>query len=162
MSKKKELTSIAKALSEIKKGQYKLFLQEKNEQYNCSHKTHKGALRIKATKVEGVFKCRECGTKMDFRPIANKSAKDIKSDIKAWRKLGHTYANLAKLQADYGDRDIIKKIAKFQGSLDFTAKVFKVLFVKGVGKTFKQKNKNKYKNNLRVSGGGASLFRHRK
>ena len=70
-NKKHELNGIQKVLAGIRQDRYMLDQRERDTQYECTHKRG-NSLRLKQTKTEGVFRCKECGAKLDFRFLMKK------------------------------------------------------------------------------------------
>ena len=89
-NKKHELNGIQKVLAGIRQDRYMLDQRERDTQYECTHKRG-NSLRLKQTKTEGVFRCKECGAKLDFRFLMkNSDPETIKAELKDWKKLALT------------------------------------------------------------------------
>ena len=81
-NKKHELNGIQKVLAGIRQDRYMLDQRERDTQYECTHKRG-NSLRLKQTKTEGVFRCKECGAKLDFRFLMkNSDPETIKAELK--------------------------------------------------------------------------------
>lgn len=160
--KKQKISGISQILAGLRQDRYKLDLRERDVQYECTHK--KGnTFRLKRTSTEGVFRCKECGAKLDFRFLTElDSADKAKAAIKDWKKKGIQFANITKLQlSNKADDEVLKKIVKSMRSIAWIAEVFKVTMLKDLAnKQYKGKKGGKgNKNNVVITGGGASIFR---
>ena len=165
-NKKHELNGIQKVLAGIRQDRYMLDQRERDTQYECTHKRG-NSLRLKQTKTEGVFRCKECGAKLDFRFLMkNSDPETIKAELKDWKKAGLNYANLTKLQANVkGDAKELKKLVDAQRAIDWATRAFKVILLKeskpfnGKGKHKKGKGGKGYRSTMSITGGGSSILR---
>ncbi len=162
---KNQLNGIQKILAGIRQERYALEQKERDTQYECLHKRG-NSMRLKETKTEGVFRCKECGAKLDFRFLMKQNdPKKVKQHLKEWKRDGLNYANLTKLQADFKpDSDELKKLVKAQRAIDWSARAFKVIMLKenkAFGKKGKKHGKHgkKYRSSMTVMGGGSSILR---
>lgn len=163
--KKDKLNGIQKILAGIRQERYALEQKERDTQFECLHKRG-NSMRLKETKTEGVFRCKECGAKLDFRFLMKQNdPKKVKAHLKEWKRDGLNYANLTKLQADFKpDSDELKKLVKAQRAIDWSARAFKVIMLKenkAFGKKGKKHGKHgkKYRSSMTVMGGGSSILR---
>lgn len=162
---KDKLNGIQKILAGIRQERYALEQKERDTQFECLHKRG-NSMRLKETKTEGVFRCKECGAKLDFRFLMKQNdPKKVKAHLKEWKRDGLNYANLTKLQADFKpDSDELKKLVKAQRAIDWSARAFKVIMLKenkAFGKKGKKHGKHgkKYRSSMTVMGGGSSILR---
>jgi hypothetical protein len=163
--KKDKLNGIQKILAGIRQERYALEQKERDTQFECLHKRG-NSMRLKETKTEGVFRCKECGAKLDFRFLMKQNdPKKVKAHLKEWKRDGLNYANLTKLQADFKpDSDELKKLVKAQRAIDWSARAFKVIMLKenkAFGKKGKKHGKHgkKYRSSMTITGGGSSILR---
>ena len=162
---KDKLNGIQKILAGIRQERYALEQKERDTQFECLHKRG-NSMRLKETKTEGVFRCKQCGAKLDFRFLMKQNdPKKVKAHLKEWKRDGLNYANLTKLQADFKpDSDELKKLVKAQRAIDWSARAFKVIMLKenkAFGKKGKKHGKHgkKYRSSMTVMGGGSSILR---
>lgn len=162
---KNQLNGIQKILAGIRQERYALEQKERDTQFECLHKRG-NSMRLKETKTEGVFRCKECGAKLDFRFLMKQNdPQKVKAHLKEWKRDGLNYANLTKLQADFKpDSDELKKLVKAQRAIDWSARAFKVIMLKenkAFGKKGKKHGKHgkKYRSSMTVMGGGSSILR---
>ena len=162
---KNQLNGIQKILAGIRQERYALEQKERDTQFECLHKRG-NSMRLKETKTEGVFRCKECGAKLDFRFLMKQNDPEkVKAHLKTWKRDGLNYANLTKLQADFKpDSEEHKKLVKAQRAIDWAARAFKVIMLKE-NNAFGKKNKKhgkggkKYRSSMTVVGGGSSILR---
>lgn len=160
MGKKKEFSEARKGLAKLKAQLKKLKMAKNEVKADCFHKDpKKNGLYLKSSKnKEGIFKCKECGSKISFRIFEGKDNAECKSIIK---KAVNSYINLI---------DIVKLVInkknkndeKYVHTLIVAAKSayrFKKMALVSIGDAFEphrknKKKKKKDKNYNKVLGGG--------
>ena len=163
MGKKKELSNARKALASLKAQIRKIKMAEGEVKSECFHKDpKKDNLYIKKKKKDGVFKCKECHSKIDFTPFGNLDTHETKKYVKS--TIGN-YINLidiTKLMLNKKN----KKDEKFVKALIIAAKSayrFKKIAVASIADMFEPHKKGKKKKNKKgkgynkVFGGGKSF-----
>lgn len=160
MGKKKELSEARKSLAKLKAQLKKLKMAEHEVRADCFHRdSKKGGLFLKNDKnKKGKFKCKECGSKLDFRPFQGLDNNETKKYIK--ETIGN-YINLIDIVKLLMNKKN-KKDEKYVHTLIVAAKSayrFKKMAVAAIGDAFephrkKNKKNKKDKNFSKVLGGG--------
>lgn len=158
---KVKASTISDILKSMRQERFKLDLREREVQYECTHKKNNGAMNLKKTKVDGVFRCKECGAKLDFRFLAGmKDTDSAKKALKDWKKQGLQFANITKLQmSNKVDGEILTKISKGMKHISWMAEIFKSIMLKDLANKKYKAKKAKRGNNVVITGGGRSIFR---
>lgn len=159
MGKKKELSEARKSLAKLKAQLKKLKMAECEVRSDCFHREpKKGGLYLKNNKKKGTFKCKECGSKLDFRSFQGKDNEECKKYVKGVIKEYVNLVDIVKLLMNKKN----KKDEKYIKTLIVAAKSayrFKKMAVVSIGDTFEphkkgKKNKKDKKNFSKVLGGG--------
>lgn len=160
MGKKKELSEARKSLAKLKAQLKKLKMAECEVKSDCFHREpKKGGLYLRNRKnKKGTFKCKECGSKLDFRPFQGKDNAECKSYVKGVIKDYINLIDIVKLLMNKKN----KKDEKYVKTLIVAAKSayrFKKMAVVSIGDTFEphkkgKKGKKDKKKFSKVLGGG--------
>lgn len=156
MSKKKYTSNIRAELAEIAKNTRKNKRKKISLQAACTHRNKKGKLALKQTKKNpDVWKCRECGAKIDFGAIAGLDVKEMKEEIKKTTKAQVNHDQMVKLMLNpKEDARIIEMVASNISTSQFLKPIKKV----SLAENFNPKNgKGKNKNNKKKNNKGGSF-----
>jgi ribosomal protein L37AE/L43A len=162
MSKNEKLSPYKRTILELKKAMKKSKMQLKHVQFDCSHRGKNGKFYIKQSKKnKDVWKCKECGRKINLAAIKDKDRKELKSDINKMFKGSLNYIEISKLLMNpKHDSKAAKLFSKTERYLEYARR----MVIASIGEEFEphkknKKNKGKGKKNrgISFSSGGKSL-----
>lgn len=165
MGKKKELSNARKALASLKAQIRKIKMAEGEVKADCFHKHPKKDNLYLKKKKDGIFKCKECHSKIDFTPFKDLSDADTKKYVKLVIKDYINLVDITKLMLNKKN----KKDEKFVKTLIITAKSayrFKKIAVASIADMFEPHKKGKGKKGKKDKSfkkvlGGGRLFKNK-
>jgi len=140
---------------EIKEAQSGLRRKKKAIQYDCPHKDHKGNVTVKYkndSEHPYLFKCKQCRAKIDLAILNTEERGELKDQLKGAKKTIESFINLAKIQSNKNDKEILKIFAETQKRNDITYRLLKKLIKPNI------QNKKRKKHRLNVSYGSKTLY----
>lgn len=161
MGKKKEISQIKKLFRGVKKKVRSAKIEAAKIQCECPHKSRNGKLWLKKYKKGGdriIFKCKECGEKIDFTNIVDHSPKEIKKYTKQVCNEFMNLCNISKVTiSPKYDAKYSKAIAKSQFGAYQVKKIAKVALGEVGGKKRSGHHGKKHHSNFVVNAGRVSL-----
>lgn len=155
----KEITSVKKLLAHIRQEKSKTKNKLKEVRSTCTHKSKKGKFILKKDKKHpGVWKCPECGQKIDLSVFDVEDQKELKKYVKGVKK---AYVNMLNVTKILMKPKTDGKLLKWLGNCQYSAERAQDLMISAVVDKFEPHKKNKHKKNkngrAKVTSGFGSL-----
>ena len=165
----KKISDYRSLMASARKEVSKAKMKKKEIRSECSHRDRKGRFNIRRLKgKKDVFKCRECGTKIDFRELAALDGKreSIEKYIHEIFKAHRNILNLSKL---FHNKKEDPKVLKYMSNMifgDYRLEDYLIALIADEFVPHRKKKKGGKKKKKggrgRLMSGGRSLGRHRR